>query len=521
MILAVIALPSPSIAPSLQRQTSCTRLIFRLGAALRWVPVLLLHLMLSVGASAQALDLTESERAYVHAHPSISLCVDPDWWPFESIDETGKHVGIAADLIERVAQHTGLVFELHRTLTWEDSLKASKAGECLAMSFLNQTPNRDEWLIFTAPLLEDPNVFITREEHPFISDVAALSEATIALPKGTAMAERFGRDFPHIRILYTDSEAEALRLVSERQADMTLRSLIVAAHTIKEGGWFNLKISGQIPGYSNALRMGVLKSEETLRSLLDKGIARLTTLERRQIIDRHVSMTVVSEVVTDYTFVYGLGATLLAVLGTSLVWMRRLAKLNKQLETIAETDPLTGLPNRNALNAHFHNDLLRAHRFGRPLAVILLDIDHFKHINDRFGHVVGDKVLTEFGRIVRSNLRDVDSVCRWGGEEFLILCAETDASGAMRLAERILAAVRSRQFSEVGGLTCSAGVAALAPEDQSEGLIRRADAALYEAKQAGRDRARGALPQIPGDHVDPVTSSPSSEDSPLKPGGNT
>lgn len=464
--------------------------------------VLVLALALTLSPHARALDLTESERAYLYTHPSIPMCVDPDWWPFEIIDSTGTHVGIAADLIKRVVEHTSLQIKLHPTQNWEDSLKASKAGECLVMSFLNQTPSRDEWLIFTAPLLEDPNVLITREEHPFISDVMALTGATIALPRGTAMAERFGRDFPHIEIIGTDSETEALRLVSERQADMTLRSLIVAAQTIKEGGWFNLKISGQIPGYGNQLRMGVLKSEETLRDILDKGVAQLTALERRQIVDRHVSLKVVSEVVTDYTPVFWLGAVLFAVLGTSLIWMRRLARLNRQLETVAATDPLTRLPNRNALNAHFDKDLLRAHRFGRPLAVIIIDIDHFKHINDQFGHLAGDQVLIEFGKVVRKNLRDADSVCRWGGEEFLILCIETDTNGARLLAERVVSAVRDQLFPEVGKLTCSAGVAGLAPDEQSEALIRRADAALYEAKEAGRNRVHIATDPEPAPRPD-------------------
>lgn len=440
-------------------------------------------------ASEHPVELSASERAYLNAHPGVSLCVDPDWFPFEAIDKHGQHVGIAADLIAMVAANTGLQVRLHPTQTWEESLIASRAGDCLALSFLNQTPEREQWLIFTEPLLEDPNVLITREEHPFISDVSSLTGKTIALPYGTAMAEFFARDFPHIEIIYTDSESEALRLVSERKVDMTLRSLIMAAHTIKNEGWFNLKVSGQIPGYNNRLRMGVLKSEQTLRDILDKGIATLTPEQRQQIMGRHTAMNMVSQVVTDYTLVYALGGTLTAVLATSLFWMRRLNGLNRQLKILAQTDQLTGLPNRHALNDIFHKELSLAQRYRRPLAVIMLDLDHFKHINDEQGHLTGDKVLVDFSRLLRHNLREADSLCRWGGEEFMLLCPETDAGQAQELAERLLAAARGHAFPGTGRVTASAGISTATPADSVETLVQRADAALYQAKAEGRDRA--------------------------------
>ena len=280
-----------------------------------WLPVLCALLLALPAAAGSGVLLNTSQQAYLQAHPQVPLCVDPDWWPFEAIDETGRHVGMAAEMIARASTRVGLTLVLLPTADWEESLQAAQQGKCLALSLLNSTPDRDRWLIFTRPLISDPNVIITREEHPFVSDIGSLAGKSIALPRGTAMAERIARDFPDLRIVYTDSEREALGLVNERKVDMTLRSLIVAAHTIKQEGWFNLKISGQIPGYDNQLRMGVLKSEQTLRDILDLGIASLDETERQQIIDRHIEMRVVTDVVTDYTLVAWLGA-LLATLTT-------------------------------------------------------------------------------------------------------------------------------------------------------------------------------------------------------------
>jgi outer membrane protein OmpA-like peptidoglycan-associated protein/ABC-type amino acid transport substrate-binding protein len=159
----------------------------------------------------------------------VTFCVDPDWPPFEQIDAQGQHIGIAADLLRLVAQRSGLTLQLLPTKDWDQSLAASQAGRCELMSFLNQSAKRDGWLLFTDPVLVDENVLITREEHSYVSDLAALAGETMVLPKGTSVEERLRRDFPNLKIVQVESEAQAFKLVSERQADLTMRSLIVAA----------------------------------------------------------------------------------------------------------------------------------------------------------------------------------------------------------------------------------------------------------------------------------------------------
>ncbi|WP_319783128.1 diguanylate cyclase [Oceanisphaera sp. IT1-181] len=478
---------------------------FRLTSYPLWIGLLLLLLGHPLKAAAAQVPLTVTERAYISAHPVLSVCVDPDWLPFEGIDSNQQHVGIIADLLPLVASKTGLQIQLHPTKSWDESLLASKSGECLALSALNQTPERDQWLIFTDPLLEDPNVLITRDDHPFISDIASLNNQTIALPHGTAMAELFARDFPNLTIIYTDSEPQAMQMVSDGKVDLTLRSLIIAAHTIKNAGWYNLKVSGQVPGYGNQLRIGISQSEQTLRTILNRGIAALSEQERQQIMDRYLSLQVVSEVVTDYTLAYGLGILLLGVIGTSLFWMRRLNALNQQLSVMAQTDALTLLTNRHGLNLTLEKDLERAQRYQHPLSVMMMDIDHFKRVNDQYGHLTGDKVLVACSQLLKDNLRKSDIICRWGGEEFLVLCFETTQEQAAHLAELLLEKVRQHHFPEVGGVTMSAGVAQANPQDNAETLTKRADTLLYEAKHQGRDRVC-----VDQGNLDPMTDNPES-----------
>ena len=169
----------------------------------------------------------------------------------------------------------------------------------------------------------------------------------------------------------------------------------------------------------------------------------------------------------------------------------QLVVANEQLAHDAETDVLTGLGNRRRLENAAAQEIARAQRYGWPVSVMALDLDHFKGINDRWGHHAGDAVLREVAlRCVRA-LRGHDVLVRWGGEEFAALLPQCDLDASERAARRILEAVRSISLDDIGRerLTISIGLAAVAQSDLSVGeALHRADQALYEAKRAGRNR---------------------------------
>lgn len=437
-----------------------------------------------------AIQLNAQEQAYIASAKTVRMCVDPDWVPFERINEEGKHEGIAADLIQTVAQRVGLKIELYPVKNWEESLAASKAGGCQIMSFLNQTPAREKWLIFTDPIFFDPNIIITREEHPYIGDLKGLAKKTVALPRGTMVEERIRREYPDLTPILTESEQEAVALVSDRQADMTIRSLIVAAYAIKKEGLFNLKIAGHVPDFTNRLRIGVIKNETVLRDILDKGVRTLTAQEREAISNKHVSIQVQQGI--DYQLIWKIVGAGTVILLIALFWMRKLRALNRKLERLSTTDRLTGLFNRLKLDEALESEIARAPRSGQSFSVILIDIDHFKQVNDQHGHQTGDQVLVDVAELLRKGTRATDYVGRWGGEEFLIVCPHTDVAGACRLAENLRQALQDHRFPIVECKTASFGVASYLENDSVSEIVSRADAALYAAKEAGRNRVAAA-----------------------------
>lgn len=179
---------------------------------------------------------------------------------------------------------------------------------------------------------------------------------------------------------------------------------------------------------------------------------------------------------------------------TALVGLLASQWLQQRIEQLASVDPLTGLLNRRSFQEAVDHEWRRSLRHGHALACLLVDIDHFKQINDRYGHAAGDQALQAAAALLRRQLRDADLSCRWGGEEFVCLLPETDEAAACAVAERLRAAVlaEARGTAAPRAASVSIGVAALRVDGGADWdrLLQAADRAMYAAKQGGRNRVR-------------------------------
>ena len=174
----------------------------------------------------------------------------------------------------------------------------------------------------------------------------------------------------------------------------------------------------------------------------------------------------------------------------------RLEESNARLEALATEDGLTGLKNHRAFQERLEEEVVRATRYGTPLSLVLLDVDHFKRFNDRWGHPAGDGVLRDVARLLRQNARGTDLAARYGGEEFVLILPQTSQAGALVIAERVRRAVENATWDKET-VTASFGVACLSLDtgDGAE-LVARADRSLYQAKEEGRNQVRGARADV-------------------------
>ena len=279
--------------------------------------IIYLIFIFNIVTFANEINLSLEQTEYLKNKKTITMCVDPDWEPFEKINKNGLHEGISADIIKLISEKLNIKIKLISTKDWDESIAFSKERKCDILSFLNETEKRKEWLTFTAPIFSDPNVLVGRSEKKYIEDISKVN-LSIALPKETAIGERFAKDFPNLTIIPTTSEDEAFKLVSEQKADLTLRSMIITAYTIKKNGLFNLKIVGEPKGYENNLRIGVRNDEPILKEILNNAITTITQKDIDNIVNKYV--TIVIEKTTTFTIALWILAILILVVLIVLLW---------------------------------------------------------------------------------------------------------------------------------------------------------------------------------------------------------
>lgn len=453
---------------------------------------MLMHLSLSSFAlaikvqnntSSGELALTAEERRYLLDKQQLKMCVDPDWMPFEKI-ENNQHIGMSADFMNLFAKKIGITISLQASDSWMNSLAMGKQRQCDFFSLVMSTPQRETFLNFSEPYIGFPLVLASRYEQIFIGDIENILDKKLGIQEGYAYAEILRLRYPDINLLEVANLQDGLDKVSNKQLFAMIGSLPSIAFILQHNYIGELKISGKLDHIWH-LGIGARNDEPLLSTIFNKAIASVTLKERKAITSRWLATKY--ELATDYTLLMQVLVGIAVLFVFFLYHHLQLRKYNALLQNLAVTDALTKVGNRAKLDESLTKILLLAERYQQSFSIMLLDVDHFKEINDQYGHLVGDAVLQDIAQLLQENIRTVDTIGRWGGEEFLIICPEQTTASSYLLAEKLRVLIAEYPFAHIDKLSCSFGVSSYQANDSSHQLIKRADIALYQAKKQGRN----------------------------------
>ena len=443
--------------------------------------------------------LTADEENFLAGKGEITVSAYLGWMPYQGFEKNGGLAGMSADYLSLFEERLGITFRLLPTRTQEEAIASILEGRADALLLTEVSAVTEKQMDISTPYISFPYVIATTSDKLFIDDISKQFDKIFAVVRGSSIIEKLREHYPTIKILAVDSLLEGLKKVRDGEVFGFIDSSAAIGYTIQKELMLNVKIAGTI---AFDLDLGVMTrgSEPHLGTIFQKAVDSLNSDDKQRIYNHWIAVNY--EQGTDYSLVWKILYISFLVLAVIIFWNRKLVVArrqtqvvkdqlqvkNEELERLAVTDLLTGLYNRVKLDQVLNDEVLRFKRYNNLLSLIILDIDYFKKVNDNFGHQAGDKVLQEVAATLRDNIRDVDIVGRWGGEEFMVICPETDLAGAKFVAEKLRAIMEYQDMDKVGNVTSSFGVAELGDGEEDADLIRKADSALYKAKENGRNR---------------------------------
>ena len=277
---------------------------------------------------ASLLTFSTKEDAYLVEKEAITMCVNPDWEPYEKINEQEKHEGLAAEYMQLIAQKIGKPFTLLHTKTWQETLEKAKAGECDIISFMEPSPDCKFFLNFTSPIYEEPEVIIVKNDVSYLGGLNALKGKTVGVVQGSRTAGIIRNEYPAIRVVDVENHTNAMRMVSDGKLSAAITPLVGAAYLIAKERLFDIKIIGET-GIKNRYGIGVGKNDVILQGIMEKAVQSLTDDEVEEISNKWLSVRM--EKGTDYRLIWKILAGVAFILMGGIYWNRKLSYINMQL----------------------------------------------------------------------------------------------------------------------------------------------------------------------------------------------
>ena len=467
----------------------------KLSWMLLWLSIASLPVLAQSSGSA---TLTAEELTYLEHKQQLRYCIDPNWLPFEGLDSQQRHHGMSADYLVLLKKFIPLPMELIPTKDWSESLAYIEQKRCDFLPLAMRTPSRDQYLLFTTPYVTIPSVIATTQEKPVLQDLHTIGKTPVGIRRGYGFIEMYQKQYPSLVIIPYDSYEEGLLHVQSGLLYGFLGNMGSISYSLQQNKMTNLKISGRLEGDS-LMSIATRIDEPLLSSIFQKAILQIDAHAQQQINNQWLKIQFEHKV--DYRLWWILVSV---VVGLSLLgsWFylktsslnRALRQANAELERLSQHDPLTGLYNRQYFDRKLQQALALSQRQQLTFTLVMMDLDHFKQVNDEYGHLFGDQCLRQFAALCQQHFqRPQDILVRYGGEEFILISVGTPAADMLKLLQAFAVKFATEPLEWAGQqrfCTISMGVYSQVPalDLDAKQLLQLTDQALYQAKEQGRNQ---------------------------------
>ncbi len=449
----------------------------------KWLPVDYMNEMVEI-------NLTDAEKQWIKEHPTIRLGVDPEFAPFEFI-ENDRYSGMASDYIRLLNQRLNLNMEVVEGLSWKQVIEKARQRELDVLPAVGMTEERKQYLNFTKPYLNFHRVIVTHDESPFIVDLRDLRKRKVAVQVNSSH-HGYVMEHSDITPVTYPTLKEALFALSGGEVDAFVGNVASTTYWIRKLNLTNLKVAAPVSREVQSLHFAVRKDWPELVGILEKGLGSITAEQQKAISEKWMSVQYGYDL--DIALVWKIVGILFAIVVLVFFWNLSLKrKVNQQTNELmrsAHYDFLTGLPNRFLIEDRLTQQINNARQTHTNVAVISIDLDDFKKINDSFGHNAGDTVLSEVTSRLNSVVKEGDSLGRIGGDRFLLIYSDfTESTDAAAKAQDVVDCfIKAFSFDQRDfNLSASIGIA-IYPQDgrDSAELIKHAGSATSHAKESSR-----------------------------------
>ncbi|QBF84725.1 transporter substrate-binding domain-containing protein [Shewanella maritima] len=447
----------------------------------------------------QALQLSKAEREYLSSLGAIKLGYVKNWPPMEFQGRSGEFLGINADIKNHLVRQLNLTIIPVAYDNFNDVIADLKRGEIHMVASVVNTPQRESRLSFSQPYWPSPWAIVTNIAAAPVFSLSQISEQRLAVVEGYFIVDQLHQQYPHINLINVANVEDGIEAVNSGRVDMFLDKAAVLASHLQGEQYTSLKLSLLADLAEQHSQLAVFPGVKQLIPLINRSLATIDDNEQQRIYQKWVTVDVQSDTASYQRWVRVLIVSLLLLSAIAAlvllanrrlnVEIRRRESAESQLIYLANHDAGTKLPNRILLNKRLNQAIADHQAANAKFALLFVDLDGFKAVNDVCGHHVGDLLLAKVGELLVSHVKPGDTVARFGGDEFVILINHVvDNQVAVQIADNILQGLHLMTSIEQHSISISASIGiALYPDDGTNeaDLLHKSDQLMYQAKKFG------------------------------------